>query len=108
MAGPSVFQRSIAPLRRLLPARFRGDRAIVEVRDEGVGMTQEFLREKLFRPFRSTKPNGMGLGAYESLQYIRSIGGNLQVHSEPSVGTTMVVELRTAAADEAVEMESSH
>ena len=71
----------------------RGDRAIVEVGDTGHGMTKEFLRERLFKPFQSTKQSGMGIGAYESAQYIRELGGELQVESEENVGTKVTVVL---------------
>jgi putative PEP-CTERM system histidine kinase len=67
--------------------------AVVEVADNGVGMTPEFLREKLFRPFQTTKPQGMGIGVYESFQYINAIGGRLQVESASNAGTTFRVLL---------------
>ena len=73
----------------------RGDRAVVEIGDTGEGMTQEFIRERLFKPFQSTKPAGMGIGAYESAQYIRELGGELQVDSQENAGTrvTMILPL---------------
>jgi len=73
----------------------RGDRAIVEIGDTGHGMSQEFIRERLFKPFQSTKEAGMGIGAYESAQYIRELGGELQVESEENLGTrvTMILPL---------------
>lgn len=64
------------------------NQAIVEVDDNGGGMTQEFIRERLFKPFETTKGlTGMGIGAYESREYIRALGGNIQVKSEPDKGT---------------------
>jgi len=71
----------------------RGDRAALEVGDTGHGMTQEFIRERLFKPFQSTKRAGMGIGAYESLQYIRELGGEMQVESEPGKGTRITILL---------------
>jgi len=73
----------------------RGDRAVVEVGDTGHGMTPEFIRERLFKPFQSTKQAGMGIGAYESAQYIRELGGELQVESKENMGTrvTMILPL---------------
>ena len=73
----------------------RGDRAVVEVGDTGQGMTPEFIRERLFKPFQSTKQAGMGIGAYESAQYIRELGGELQVESKENMGTrvTMILPL---------------
>ena len=65
----------------------------VEVGDTGAGMTEEFVRTRLFRPFNTTKHNGMGIGTYESFQYIRELGGTLSVASHPDVGTTITVLL---------------
>jgi len=64
-----------------------GDTAVVEVADNGAGMTQEFIRDHLFKPFQSSKESGMGIGAYESQQYIAGLGGRIDVKSEPGVGT---------------------
>ena len=61
--------------------------AIVEVGDTGHGMTPEFIRERLFKPFQTTKEMGMGIGAYESFQYVQELGGRVQVDSKPGVGT---------------------
>jgi putative PEP-CTERM system histidine kinase len=68
-------------------------RARVEVGDTGHGMTADFVRERLFKPFQTTKQSGMGIGAYESFQYIRELGGELSVDSELNVGTRIVVLL---------------
>jgi putative PEP-CTERM system histidine kinase len=57
--------------------------------DSGTGMTQDFIRERLFKPFQSTKPAGMGIGAYESFQYVQELGGRIEVDSEPGHGTTV-------------------
>jgi putative PEP-CTERM system histidine kinase len=67
--------------------------AVVVLRDSGHGMSPQFIRERLFRPFESTKPAGMGIGAFESREYIGEIGGRLEVESEPAVGTTFRVIL---------------
>jgi signal transduction histidine kinase len=50
-------------------------------------MSPEFLRERLFKPFQTTKPAGMGIGAYESFQYIHELGGRISVESELDAGT---------------------
>lgn len=65
----------------------------VEVGDTGAGMTEEFIRTRLFRPFNTTKRNGMGIGTYESFQYIRELGGSIAVDSTPGQGTTITVLL---------------
>lgn len=71
----------------------RGDRAALAVEDSGHGMTPEFIRERLFKPFQSTKQAGMGIGAFESAQYIRELGGEMEVASEPGKGTQITVIL---------------
>jgi putative PEP-CTERM system histidine kinase len=70
-----------------------GGQARIVVRDTGTGMSAQFVNERLFRPFNSTKSNGMGIGSYESSQYIREIGGGLNVDSEPGRGTVITVLL---------------
>lgn len=65
--------------------------ARVEVRDNGKGMTPEFVRDRLFKPFQSTKEAGMGIGAYESFQYVQELGGRIEVDSELNVGTRVTM-----------------
>lgn len=65
----------------------------VEVGDTGAGMSEEFVRSKLFRPFNTTKHQGMGIGTYESHQYIRELGGSIDVDSVPGRGTVIRVRL---------------
>lgn len=66
-------------------------RARVVVGDDGHGMSPEFVKERLFRPFQTTKASGMGIGAYESFQYIRSLGGDVVVDSAEGVGTVITM-----------------
>jgi signal transduction histidine kinase len=57
-------------------------------------MTAVFVRERLFRPFDSTKgTQSMGIGAYQAREYIRQIGGQLDVASSPGSGTTFDIRL---------------
>ena len=70
-----------------------GDAAVIELTDSGHGMTEEFIRERLFKPFESTKTAGMGIGVFESREYMREIGGRLGVISVPGKGTTFRVTL---------------
>lgn len=67
--------------------------AVIEVRDSGEGMAPEFIRSELFRPFRSTKRGGMGIGAYQCRTYARELGGDLEAISSVGAGTTMRVTL---------------
>lgn len=83
--------------------------ARIEVRDNGHGMSQEFIRDRLFRPFQTTKKTGMGIGAYESFQYVRELGGSISVHSEPGQGTevTLLLPLFEAQTDSDLQMLAS-
>ena len=65
----------------------------VVIGDTGLGMTEEFIRTRLFRPFNTTKHSGMGIGVFESVQYIRELGGAIEVKSRPGEGTVMDVAL---------------
>jgi len=68
---------------------------IVEIQDNGVGMDSEFIQNRLFRPFDTTKGNaGMGIGVYESRETLRSFNGDIQVSSRVGEGTTISVILR--------------
>lgn len=67
--------------------------ALVEIADTGEGMSEEFIRERLFKPFDSTKSAGMGIGVFESREYINELGGSLEVSSTPNLGTTFRVLL---------------
>ncbi|KGF82269.1 histidine kinase [Massilia sp. JS1662] len=83
------------------PADGREHAVEVEITDTGEGMTEEFIRERLFKPFDSTKSAGMGIGVFESREYIYELGGALEVTSQPGIGTTFKVVLplhRVAAA----------
>ena len=54
-------------------------------------MTPEFVRERLFKPFQTTKQTGMGIGAYESFQYVQELGGRVEVDSTPGAGTRVTL-----------------
>ncbi len=66
---------------------------VLEVTDSGIGMTAEFVRDRLFKPFETTKASGMGIGVYESAQYLAALGGRIEVESAPGTGTCVRVRL---------------
>jgi len=70
-----------------------GSMATLQVGDTGHGMSAEFVRERLFKPFNTTKQAGMGIGAYESRQYIQELGGDIRVESNENAGTRFFVKL---------------
>ncbi len=67
--------------------------ACIVVGDTGQGMSQDFIRERLFKPFQTTKQAGMGIGAYESFQYVQELGGQIEVQSELNQGTVVTIRL---------------
>ncbi|TKB46617.1 XrtA/PEP-CTERM system histidine kinase PrsK [Thalassotalea mangrovi] len=70
------------------------NRLILTISDKGCGMSQEFIREKLFTPFSTTKGNaGMGIGVYEARQFFEENCGVLSVDSEVGTGTTFTIEM---------------
>jgi putative PEP-CTERM system histidine kinase len=67
--------------------------AVIEVADDGPGMSREFIEESLFRPFASTKPQGFGIGLYQCREWAGRWGGSLDVSSTPGLGTTVRLSL---------------
>ena len=65
------------------------DSAIIEVQDTGCGMDEDFIRTGLFKPFETTKGKaGMGIGVFESREFVRAIGGDMEVISRVNEGST--------------------
>jgi putative PEP-CTERM system histidine kinase len=95
----------------LLDVRADRRNALLTVTDVGSGMTAEFVRERLFRPFDSTKGSkGMGIGAYQVREYVHMLGGQVEVQSSPGTGTRFSITLpliqpRATRADEAAPLE---
>ncbi|MCG3189993.1 MAG: Adaptive-response sensory-kinase SasA [Burkholderiaceae bacterium] len=73
-----------------------GSGAMIEVSDDGVGMSVEFVQQRLFKAFQTTKEAGMGIGIYESRQYVASLGGQLAIDSAQGVGTKVRIVLPAA------------
>jgi signal transduction histidine kinase len=73
-----------------LEIRTRGDAEgmVVTVSDSGPGMDEQFVRERLFRPFASTKRRGLGLGLYQSRAIVEAHGGELRVDARSGRGCT--------------------
>jgi len=75
----------------IVASRCTQDHVIIDVIDNGDGMDAEFVREELFRPFRSTKAAGFGIGAYQTREVLRMAGGELDVVTGKGLGTVMRV-----------------
>lgn len=70
----------------------------LRVSDAGHGMSPQFLRTKLFKPFESSKDGGFGIGAFEAREMIRAMGGRVDVESREGVGTRFTLSLPLQAA----------
>lgn len=71
--------------------------AIIKIIDNGTGMDNKFIAERLFKPFDTTKGNaGMGIGVYEARDYIMKHDGSCIVESALGVGTTFIIKLPLA------------
>ena len=75
----------------------RGDDVAIEVVDRGTGMSAAFIREKLFKPFTSTKAGGYGIGAYEAHTLIVAMGGRIEVASRQGEGSQFSIILPFAS-----------
>lgn len=83
-----------------------GDQAgRISVIDGGAGMDEAFVRDRLFRPFSSSKPDGFGIGAYEARSLVAEMGGTLTVESAPGKGSRFSITLSDAPTDAAPETE---
>ena len=69
---------------------------LIEVTDTGCGMSPEFVRSRLFKPFDSTKQGGFGIGAYEARELVRAMSGRLEVDSHERLGTRFTIRLPRA------------
>jgi putative PEP-CTERM system histidine kinase len=75
----------------------------IAVRDSGRGMSEEFMRSSLFRPFATTKPGGLGVGLAQSRSIVEAHGGTIDVESRPGAGTRFTVRMPARVAEAAVQ-----
>ncbi|MDB6136880.1 MAG: zraS 6 [Verrucomicrobiales bacterium] len=81
-----------------ISSRCEASRVQLTVGDNGSGMSAEFIRNSLFRPFHSTKKQGLGIGMFQSRMIIEAHQGTLLVESEPHQGTLFRVNLPISTA----------
>jgi putative PEP-CTERM system histidine kinase len=65
----------------------------LSIEDKGRGMTEQFIANDLFRPLKSTKKSGFGIGAFQAREIMRDLGGDIEVRSKPGQGTTFILML---------------
>ncbi len=75
----------------------RDGSAFVEISDSGCGMSRDFIDNRLFKPFETTKKHGFGIGLYQCKQIVESHGGHIKVESQEGQGTTFTLLLPLAA-----------
>lgn len=77
----------------LVEVALSGGMGQVHISDQGSGMSAEFIRTSLFRPFVSTKDGGFGIGAYQARQFAEAMGGTLSVTSREGEGSCFTLSL---------------
>ncbi len=95
-ARPPAADGSFPPVR--VSVGHDAGRVLIDIVDRGIGMTPEFVRDTLFRPFGTAKRGGTGIGAFQARELAREAGGELVVTSRAGEGTTMRLVLPAAAA----------
>ncbi len=79
-----------------------GMHAQIEIVDSGHGMSPDFIRSRLFKPFVSSKQGGFGIGAFEARELIRAMQGRLEVESREGLGTRFVARLPLSSTVELI------
>jgi signal transduction histidine kinase len=72
---------------------------IIAVADSGKGMSEDFIKDRLFHPFATTKKKGIGLGLYSCRDIIEQHGGRIDVKSKVDTGTEFIVVLPLTAPE---------
>ncbi len=71
--------------------------AVIEVSDTGRGMSEDFLRTRLFKPFSTTKKGGLGVGLAQCRGIVEAHGGTIDARSRPGEGTVFTVRIPNVA-----------
>ena len=84
--------------------------ALITVSDNGCGMDPDFMAHSLFKPFKTTKSDGLGIGMFQTKAIIEAHGGRIAVQSESGKGTTFRVwlPLTTTIGGKAYETDTAH
>ena len=72
---------------------------LIQIKDSGHGMDEDFIRNRLFKPFDTTKGNaGMGIGMYESREFIRQLDGDISVQSKSGKGSILTLYISSSSS----------
>ena len=92
-----LVQNAIEATENQVPIRVVGQKqgnvVTIQIIDRGCGMSESFVSNELFRPFESSKAGGFGIGAYEAMSLVETMGGNLRVESTLGRGTRFTISL---------------
>ncbi|MDB4990895.1 MAG: integral rane sensor signal transduction histidine kinase [Myxococcaceae bacterium] len=83
----------------VIRAELAGEHALILIEDDGPGIASE-VRQRLFEPFATSKPQGTGLGLYVSFMLARAMGGDLWLDPRPVAGTVATLRLRRALSEQ--------
>jgi len=94
---------AVPPEGRVLVRTYRDEsarrhRVVVEIIDNGTGMSPEFVRDRLFKPFQTTKPDGVGLGLATANQLVQLHDGKFNVRTSPGGGTVIRISFPAVAS----------
>ena len=92
-AREAILEKSSSGGTIFVSTEIKGERVQLKIRDDGCGMTSEFINKSLFRPFKSTKKQGLGIGMFQSRIIVESHGGTIHVESKPGTGTKFYINL---------------
>jgi signal transduction histidine kinase len=95
-AAQAVIARKEPNHQVAIDARYAGDMLELQIRDDGVGMTQDVLR-RIGTPYFTTRAEGTGLGIANCHRLVGAAGGRIKIESELGVGTTVTLLLPIAA-----------
>ena len=72
---------------------------LIQIKDSGHGMDEDFIRNRLFKAFDTTKGNaGMGIGMFESREFIRKLDGDISVQSKSGKGSIITLYIPSGSS----------